>query len=131
MAITYKINAELAVDDIIRVYQSSGINRPIEDKQRIAAMYAHANLVVSAWDDETLIGVARSLSDDVYVSYLADLAVAAGYQGQHIGQSLIDGTKQFLGDDVTVVLIAAPTAVGFYEKIGLERTDRAFLINRL
>jgi hypothetical protein len=43
-------------------------------------MCSHGNLVVTARDEGKLVGVARSLTDFLYVCYLSDLAVDATYQ---------------------------------------------------
>lgn len=78
--IQYKSDIIPTVEEIVEVYDSSGINRPTHDKARIQQMYANANLIVSAWDSEKLIGIARSLSDFCYCCYLSDLAVRKEYQ---------------------------------------------------
>ena len=59
----------------------------------MAVMLRHANLVVTAWHVQTLVGLARTLTDFVYVGYLADLAVHAGYQRRGIGTGLIARTR--------------------------------------
>ena len=59
-------------------------------------MLHHADLLVTAWDDEQLVGVARSITDFVYCCYLSDLAVDEQYQKQGIGLQLIEHTKQAL-----------------------------------
>lgn len=80
MQITYKTGIAPDTNFIIDVYDSSGINRPTKDKDRIAEMYAHSNLIVTAWDQEKLVGIARSLTDFCYCCYLSDLAVRKEYQ---------------------------------------------------
>ncbi|MGW7332967.1 GNAT family N-acetyltransferase [Streptomyces sp. NPDC054840] len=50
-------------------------------------MLAGANLVVVARsDDGHLIGIARSITDGAYSTYLGDLAVHVAYQGQGVGR---------------------------------------------
>ena len=73
-------------------------------------MLQRANLVVTAWDGEKLIGIARSLSDFCYATYLADIAVRLAYQRHGIGRELIRRT-QVEGGQATVFLFAAPKAV--------------------
>jgi len=50
-------------------------------------MLANANLVVTAWDGELLVGIARSVSDFSYATYLSDLAVRLSHQKRGIGAS--------------------------------------------
>ena len=93
MAITYDQHRP-EIDDIIAIYQSSGIRRPVQDANRIREMYRHANLVITAWDGEKPVGIARALTDFSYCCYLSDLAVRAEYQHQGIGKRLIGEVKQ-------------------------------------
>jgi GNAT superfamily N-acetyltransferase len=98
------------VNEIIEVYISSEINRPVTDKNRIAEMYAHSNLVVTAWHTKTLVGIARALTDYCYCCYLLDLAVRSDYQRLGIGKKLVNLTKE-----------AAPAAINYYPKIGFKK----------
>jgi len=43
-------------------------------------MIKNSNLVVSAWDGDNLVGIARSMTDFHYACYLSDLAVDKKYQ---------------------------------------------------
>lgn len=97
MAITYD-QRRPEIDDIIAIYQSSGIKRPVQDTDRIREMYRHANLVITAWDGEKPVGIARALTDFSYCCYLSDLAVRAEYQCQGIGKRLIGEVKQAVGE---------------------------------
>jgi predicted N-acetyltransferase YhbS len=130
MNITYKDNVLPAPEDVIAVYISSGLKRPVDDKERIAKMYAKSSLVVTAWDGERLVGVARSLTDFCYCCYLADLAVSLEYQKSGIGKKLVYLTKEIIGEQSMLLLLSAPAAMEYYPKIGLEKVDTAFLINR-
>ncbi|HWB72197.1 MAG TPA: hypothetical protein VG452_08255 [Egibacteraceae bacterium] len=64
------------------MYRQPGLGqrRPVDGRERMARMLAGANLVVSAWDGDGLVGLARSLSDFSYVTYLADLAVRRSHR---------------------------------------------------
>ncbi len=128
--ITYEKNRTLAVDDIVRVLKASGIKRPTEDVDRIGKMFSNANLICSAWDQGTLIGVARALTDDAYCCYLSDLAVDKAYQKQGVGKRLIETVRAALNPQVSLVLLAAPEAMTYYPKLGFEKLGNAFRIQR-
>jgi predicted N-acetyltransferase YhbS len=130
MHITYKFNITPPTEAIIEVYNSSGINRPTADKARIAEMYANSNLTVTAWYNDKLVGIARSLTDFCYCCYLSDLAVSMDHQKQGIGKRLIELTKQKIGDQTTLILLSAPAAMDYYPKIGLDKIDNGFIIKR-
>jgi predicted N-acetyltransferase YhbS len=93
-------------------------------------MLKHANLTITAWDGDQLIGISRSLTDFSYVAYLADLAVDQKYQRQGIGKKLVDETKIRLGPDCMIVLLAAPKANDYYQHIGFEHNPRAWTLKK-
>jgi len=119
--IEYRTGNDLDLDEVIALYRAStlGARRPVDDRERMRAMLQHANLVVTAWDGARLVGIARSLSDFAYCTYLSDLAVDAAYQRHGIGRELIQRTRA-LGGRATVLLFAAPAAVDYYPRIGFQ-----------
>jgi N-acetylglutamate synthase-like GNAT family acetyltransferase len=128
--IQYKVNAQLAVGDIIRVFDASGINRPTQDSERIKKMFTQANLIVSAWHDNVLVGLARGLTDHSYCCYLSDLAVDQTYQYQGIGNALLQKVRQVLSPEISLILLSAPSAMAYYPKVGFSQADNAFVIKR-
>lgn len=128
--ITYQREPTLLVDEYIEVLKRSTLaeRRPVDDKERIAGMLQHANLIITARDDGKLIGANRSLTDFTYFCYCADLSVDKNYQGQGIGSALLDKAREFLHPKAHTFLVSAPDAISFYEHIGLERLDRLFRI---
>ena len=128
--IKYKINESLPVTAIVEVFRSSGIIRPIQDAERIKTMFLNSNLVISAWLNDEVIGISRSLTDFAYCCYLSDLAVKKEYQHKGIGKRLIEITKEEIGDKAMLLLLAAPNAMNYYSKIGLEKVQNGFIIKR-
>jgi predicted N-acetyltransferase YhbS len=117
--ILYRVAGDLDVNEVVDVYRAStlGSRRPIDDLERMRAMLQRANLIVTAWDGERLVGIARSLSDFAFCTYLSDLAVRVEWQRQGIGKELIRRT-QAEGGRATVLLFAAPAAIDYYKHIG-------------
>jgi len=128
--ITFKLNESLRIEDIIQVFDSSGIVRPIDDESRIAAMFKNSNLIVSAWDDGRLIGVARALTDFSYCCYLSDLVVNKDYQNRGVGKKMVEIIKNKLGEKVMFLLLSVPSAMEYYPKIGFEKVPNGFIIKR-
>ena len=93
-------------------------------------MLDNANLTVSAWDGDKLVGVARALTDYGYCCYLSDLAVDKEYQRKGIGEELVNQVRTQVGEETTIMLLSAQEAMEYYPKIGFEKTDNAFLIPR-
>lgn len=130
MEIIYKDDIMPDIDQIIDVYNSSGINRPTNDKERIKKMYSHSNLILTAWDNDKLVGISRSVTDFYYCCYLSDLAVRKEYQNRGIEKKLIELTKNKIGEQTALILISAPTAKDFYLKIGMQKIENGFIIKR-
>lgn len=130
MEIKYKTDFIPDTVSIIALLSSSGINRPTGNPDRIGKMYANSSMVVTAWQKDNLVGVARCLTDYCYSCYLADLAVHADYQQKGIGRGLLRVVKDMLGESVTIVLISAPGAETFYPSAGFESSKLAFVQKR-
>jgi predicted N-acetyltransferase YhbS len=128
--IKYRDNANITAEQAIDLYKRStlGERRPVHNVQTFEAMLQNANLTVTAWDGEKLVGISRSLTDFAYVAYLADLAVDEEYQRSGIGKQLIEETKVRLGPECMIVLLAAPKANEYYEHIGFEHNPRAWTL---
>lgn len=130
MVITYKTNAKLEAHELSDLFKASGIKRPVEDLNRVKNMIDNANLLVTAWDGEKLVGVARALSDLSYCCYLSDLAVDKEYQNQGIGHELVNEIQKLIGEESNLVLLSAPEAMEYYPKIGFEKAGNAYIIYR-
>ncbi|WP_234830800.1 GNAT family N-acetyltransferase, partial [Vibrio anguillarum] len=99
---------------------SLGERRPLDNESTIQGMLDNSNLIVSAWLNGQLVGVARSVTDFHYCCYLSDLAVDESVQSNGIGKYLILVTKEELSQSCKLVLLSAPKAQGYYPKIGFE-----------
>lgn len=130
--ISYAAEPDLSVEEFRRLLVDSGLGarRPVDEVERLSHMLRHADLIITARQKGVLVGVARSLTDQVYCCYLSDLAVAKAVQGGGIGRFLIEETRKHLGPKVSVILAAAPEAVGFYEAIEMPRLPDCFWYRR-
>lgn len=130
MTIDYRDNAAISVEAAIDLYRRStlGERRPVDRPDIFEGMLKHANLTITAWHGDRLVGIARSLTDFTYVAYLADLAVDVAYQRQGIGKRLIEETRSRLGKECMIVLLAAPAANDYYPKLGFEHNPRAWIL---
>jgi len=132
MNIIYKVESSLEPSEFIDVLKRStlGGRRPIDDFERIKKMCENANLIITAKFNGKLIGVARSITDFVYCTYLSDLAVDKEYQKKGIGKKLIEETKK-LTLQAKLILLSAPAAVNYYPKIGMKKHEHCFILDDL
>ncbi|WP_158742325.1 GNAT family N-acetyltransferase [Acidisphaera sp. L21] len=128
-----ELNSE--TDEFRRVLVESGLGawRPVDDRERLAAMLTGANLIVTARlrsAEMPLVGFARCLTDTAWACYVADLAVCASAHGAGVGAGLMEEVRRQVGDGVTVLLVSVPDAVGFYERIGMHPVQDAYWYRR-
>lgn len=130
MVITYKVNSKPEPHQLAELFQSSGIRRPFDDLNRLKRMIDNANLIITAWDGNKLVGIARALTDFSYCCYLSDLAVEKNYQRSGIGHDIVERLQGIIGDECVLVLLSAPESMEYYPKLGFEKPNNAFVINR-
>lgn len=132
MSITYKVNSPISAQQFIGLLESSTLaqRRPTDDKVCMEGMVTNANLMVTAWDGDLLVGVARSMTDFHYACYLSDLAVHREYQKKGIGKELQRVTQKQLGGKCKLILIAAPDAHSYYGHIGYSNHPRCWVLER-
>lgn len=128
--ISYRDDMRISPAQLAQVFRDSGIRRPVDDLERMAAMLAHASLLVTAWDGERLVGVARALADFSYCCYLSDLAVIRSCQKNGIGRRLIERVRAAIGEQSMLLLLAAPEAMDYYPKIGFDPVANGWMIAR-
>jgi hypothetical protein len=129
-AIVYADDARIEPEQLADLYNdcSLGARRPVDDLEIASAMLRHANLTISAWQGDRLVGIARTLTDFLYVGYLADLAVRDSCQKGGIGEELIRRTRLRLGPRSMIVLFAAPDAKHYYQHIGFQSNTQGWIL---
>lgn len=127
--ITYRTGNDVDLDEFIAVYVDSTLaeRRPADDRERMKTMLEEANLVITAWDGDEMIGISRSITDFAYCTYLSDLAVNLDFQGQGIGKELISLTQKAV-PEAMLILLAAPAASDYYPRIGMKGHDSAWIL---
>ena len=127
--IDYRTGGELDLEVVRELYRASTLaeRRPVEDRERFAAMLRNANLVITAWENDLLVGISRAVSDFSYATYLSDLAVRVSHQRQGIGRELIRRT-QAAAPQATLILLAAPAAQEYYPHVGFTHHPQAWVL---
>lgn len=130
MNISYKINTHINVQQFQNLLKASslGERRPVDNLECLSGMISNSNLTVSAWNNDKLIGIARSVTDFHYCCYLSDLAVDQKYQNLGIGKKLQALTQKELGPNCTIILLASPAAKDYYGHIGFTEHTRAWTL---
>ncbi len=132
MKIIYQVEPNLSVTEFrdVLVRSTLGERRPIDDDDRLEKMCKNADIMLTARFEGKLIGVARSLSDFTFATYLSDLAVDSEFQHLGIGKRLITETKKLVPEG-KLILLAAPAAQEYYPKIGMTQFEYCFYVDKL
>ena len=123
-------------DEVFALLVKSGLfddlTLPV-DPANVGAAFDGSNLIITARDDGRLVGVCRALTDFARHCFVATLAVDPDARGQGIGRALVAHVHEAAGGANTIVLFlhSAPGAVGFYERIGMQREATFFSRNNV
>lgn len=130
--VSYRSNIKVTVDEFIDLLNRStlGERRPVGQPERIRKMLDHADVVITAWAGDRLVGISRALTDFSFCCYLSDLAVDKSWQHKGIGKELVRLTHASAGMETQLILLAAPAATEYYPKIGMNRFQHCFTLDR-
>jgi predicted N-acetyltransferase YhbS len=132
MNIVYALEPQLSVAEFRDVLVRSTLaeRRPVDREDILRAMLEKADIIVTARHEGLLVGVARSLSDFSYCTYLSDLAVDEQYQKQGIGKELIRRSHEAAGKQTMLILLSAPKARSYYPHIGMTQHESCWYLPR-
>ena len=132
MTIYYAQEQTLSVQDYVAVLSETTMRekRPLTNAARIAEMIRGANFIVTAREDGVILGLARCITDHAWIAYCAELAVRESAQGRGIGAGILEKANELLGPRIGLALVSETGALGFYQRIGMERLDSAFFRTR-
>lgn len=103
-------------------------------ESRIEKLVRNVSISLTARNEAgLLVGALFGLTDFAYWLYVTDLGVDRDYEGQGIGRRLMKAAHEKAGGekDIAVYLIANENAVGFYEKLGMEKADDVMQYNHI
>jgi ribosomal protein S18 acetylase RimI-like enzyme len=117
MSIDYRETKEFTPADLeslfLSVEWSSG-----HFPERLARAMTGFGTVVSAWDGETLVGLASAMDDGEMTAYVHYLLVRPGYQDRGIGRELMRRVNEHYNNYLRIVVIAVNEEVEFYKNCG-------------
>ena len=130
MKITYKTIKEIPNQQLYKLFVSVGWADESTTTQSMIdnfnKPFINSTLVVSAWDNDLLVGCVRVLSDKMFRSVIYDLAVLPEYQGNGIGKELVKRCIEQCPNSEWLVGTTTERE-SFYESIGFENCNDVFL----
>ena len=111
---------------IATLYRRAPLLRKTDNPDALRRSFEQSSLVLSLWEADRLVGLARVLTDGEQLSYLCDLAVEPDLQGGGVGKRLIDEVlERCRGTEL--VLRDSNISAGFYERLGFEPVENAWV----
>ena len=130
MNITYKSIKDLPNEQLYKLFVSVGWADESTTTQSMIdnfnKPFINSTIVISAWDNDLLVGCVRVLSDKMFRSVIYDLAVLPEYQGNGIGKELVKKCREQYPNSEWLVGTTNERA-SFYEKLGFEKNTDVFL----
>jgi len=110
---------------VATLFRRAPLLRPTDDLAALWDAFQNSQLVVSLWDGERLVGLARVLTDGAHTSYLCDLAVEPDVQRAGVGTRLVDETlARCAGTEM--VLRDSSISSGFWAHLGFTPVGNAW-----
>ena len=118
------VGSNIATNDLAALYRSVGWTSYTDDLEALQSAIQNSSYVVSAWKLQTLVGLARGVSDDVSIFYLQDILVHPTHQRCGIGRSLLQSCLERYAHVMQKVLLtdADPRQIEFYTSLGYANT---------
>lgn len=118
--IIYKVNHSISVDDFLNLINQSPLDTlvPSDNLALLDSMLNNADLLISAWVDEQLVGFARGITDFSFCCYISEIAVDSEYLHQGVGKHLLRLTAEELPPECQIIFRSTPDSQNTYPKLG-------------
>ena len=116
--------------DIGDLYRDAGWHAYLKDLPRLMKAFSKSLLVVSAWDNDKLIGIIRVVGDGLTILYIQDILVHSAYKRMGVGLCLLRNVMERFCDIRQIVLLTDDNTEtrGFYESNGFQSCDKGELV---
>jgi ribosomal protein S18 acetylase RimI-like enzyme len=119
---------KIKTSDVIRLYNDAGWweERLEEDIEEML----NKELSVGAWEEDTLIGFARAVSDGKFRAYIEDVVIHSSYRKEKIGEKLVSKLLVELSHIDIISLFCEEHLIPFYEKNNFKYSKSQFVMHR-
>lgn len=123
--IHYNTEKNIDLTQLLALYSDVGWTAYTQQPHLLKEAVAHSLFVLSAWDNEQLVGLIRCVGDGFSIIYIQDILVLKKYQNSGIGSAFMSQIIQKYATVRQKVLLTeeAPDVRHFYEKHGFISAD--------
>lgn len=131
MNITYQHTKELNLTDVLSLYNDANWTAYTKDPENLMNAIRSSMLVISAWHNNTLVGLIRLIGDGHTIVYIQDILVLKAYKKNKIGSELVTQALDTYKNIRQIVLLTDDNKEtrGFYESLGFKSCDQGQLVS--
>lgn len=124
--ISYRADKTFDRKGLLELYEDVGWTAYTDEPERLERAIAQSAHVVSAWDGDRLVGLARVVSDGEHIVFAQDVLVLRAYRRRGLGRELLRRVLEPFQHVRQTVLVAdnAPELRAFYAGLGFEMASR-------
>lgn len=113
------------IEDLANLYNDAGWCSYTNDLDVLKNALNNSLKVITAWDDNELVGLIRAVGDSYTILYIQDILVLKKYHRKGIGSLLMSNLVEKYKSVRQKVLMTDnhPDTVAFYTKIGFVPTE--------
>lgn len=125
MNLLFSLDARPTAAEFIALLTAAGLagRRPVDRPEVIQAALDGSQLIVTAWEGDSLVGALRAITDFHLHCYVGELAVLPGNQRGGVGLRLQQLLREQLGPDCKIKLSSTTAASTYYPRIGYTRPE--------
>ena len=130
MTITFSNEKHIDKEQLEKLYNDAEWYAYTNDLELLQQAINESLFVLTAWEDDNLVGLIRVVGDGLTIIYIQDILVLKEYQNQGIATEILQHVLNKYDDVRQKVLITdeAPNVRHFYEKNGFESCDKGELV---
>lgn len=120
--INYKTIKTISDHQLRQLYSAVGWVAYTKRINNLTTLLHQANQVISAWDNDQLVGIIRTIGDGAYVELIQDIIVLPDYQHQGIGTTLLNKALNNLPSTIYQIFLLTDShssnhkALSFYQQ---------------
>lgn len=113
------------IDQLMDLYNDVEWHAYTADKIKLKNAINNSLKLLTAWDDNELVGLIRVIGDGYTIIYIQDILILKSYQGQSIGSRLLKLILERYKSIRQIVLMTDQTekTINFYQKNGMVKAS--------
>lgn len=130
MDINYKHNKDIPPSDLAALYTDANWTAYTKDMNKLIDGIKGSLAVITAWQNNELVGLVRVIGDGQTIVYIQDIIVKSNAKRKGIGSKLVKLVLSKFEHVRQIVLLTDdnPESRGFYEALEFESCDKGTLV---